>query len=72
MGEQEVLFDLTPEENTGVREDTEIEYLLLAFDDNKKKEIILMMEKLIMLHMNYMIKLQICLGMNILSRLLHK
>jgi len=47
MGEQEVLFDLTPEENTGVREDTEIEYLLLAFDDNKKKEIILMMEKLL-------------------------
>lgn len=47
MAEQETLFDMTPAENDGVREQTEIEYLLLAFSDNMKKEIIIMMEKLI-------------------------
>ena len=30
MGEQEALFDLTPDENEGVIEETEIEYLLLV------------------------------------------
>ena len=35
---------MTPDENTGQIEETEIEYLQLAFSDNKKKEIIIMME----------------------------
>lgn len=47
MAEQETLFDMTPAESDGVREQTEIEYLLLAFSDNMKREIIIMMEKLI-------------------------
>ena len=47
MIEQETLFDITPDENTGTIEQTEIEYLLLAFSDNKKKEIIIMMENII-------------------------
>lgn len=47
MGEQEALFDLTPDENKGALEETEIEYLLLAFADNKKKEIIIMMENIL-------------------------
>ena len=47
MGEQEALFDLTPDENTGELEQTEIEYLLLAFADNKKKELIIMLENII-------------------------
>ena len=47
MGEQEALFDLTPDENEGVIEETEIEYLLLAFADKKKKEMIIMMEDIL-------------------------
>ena len=47
MGEQEALFDLTPNENKGVIEETEIEYLLLAFADKKKKEMIVMMENIL-------------------------
>ena len=47
MGEQEALFDLTQDENTGELEQTEIEYLLLAFADNKKKELIIMLENII-------------------------
>ena len=47
MGEQEALFDLIPDENTGELEQTEIEYLQLAFSDDKKKEIIIMMESII-------------------------
>ena len=47
MGEQEALFDLTPDENTGELEQTEIEYQLLAFADNKKKELIIMLENII-------------------------
>ena len=47
MGEREALFDLTPDENTGELEQTEIEYLLLAFADNKKKELIIMLENII-------------------------
>ena len=47
MGEQEALFDLTPDENKGVIEETEIEYLLLAFADKKKKEMIVMMENIL-------------------------
>ena len=47
MAEQETLFDMTPDENTGKIEQTEIEYLLLAFSDNKKKEIIMMIEKIL-------------------------
>lgn len=46
-GDQEALFDMTPAESDGVREQTEIEYLLLAFDGDKKKELIIMMEKLL-------------------------
>ena len=46
MGEQEALFDLTPDENTGEIEQTEIEYLLLAFAENKKRDIIIMMENI--------------------------
>ena len=47
MVEQEALFDLTPDENEGVIEETEIEYLLLAFADKKKKEMIIMMEDIL-------------------------
>ncbi len=47
MVEQETLFDMTPDENTGELEQTEIEYLQLAFSDDKKKEIIIMMESII-------------------------
>tara|TARA_R100001530_G_C4320549_1_gene155577 strand:- start:2963 stop:3181 length:219 start_codon:yes stop_codon:yes gene_type:complete len=47
MVEQETLFDMTPDENTGGLEQTEIEYLQLAFSDDKKKEIIIMMESII-------------------------
>ena len=47
MVEQETLFDMTPYENTGELEQTEIEYLQLAFSDDKKKEIIIMMESII-------------------------
>ena len=47
MVEQETLFDMTPDENTGELEQTEIEYLQLAFSDDKKKEIIIMMENII-------------------------
>ena len=44
MIEQEALFDMTPDENTGKIEQTEIEYLQLAFSDDKKKEMIIMLE----------------------------
>tara|TARA_R110002020_G_scaffold329319_1_gene545157 strand:- start:3011 stop:3229 length:219 start_codon:yes stop_codon:yes gene_type:complete len=44
MLEQEALFDMTPDENTGKIEQTEIEYLQLAFSDDKKKEMIIMLE----------------------------
>ena len=47
MVEQETLFDMTPDENTGELEQTVIEYLQLAFSDDKKKEIIIMMESII-------------------------
>ena len=60
MGEQEALFDLTPDENTGEIEQTEIEYLLLAFAENKKREIIIMMEN-IMNQTDYDVILIYCL-----------
>jgi len=44
--EQEDLFDLAPKENKGEIERTEIEYLQLAFSDGKKREMIIMMESL--------------------------
>ncbi len=46
MLNQETLFDLTPEENKEKIQLTEIEFLQLAFSDNKKKKFIKMMEKL--------------------------
>jgi|TARA_R110000824_G_scaffold685_1_gene4276 hypothetical protein len=41
------LFDICPKERFGEIERTEIEYLQLAFGDDKKKRMILMMEKII-------------------------
>lgn len=40
------LFDLAPKEKTGEIQDTEIEYLVIAFDESKKKEMIRMLEHL--------------------------
>jgi hypothetical protein len=38
------LFDLAPKEKTGEIQKTEIEYLIIAFSENKKKEFIKMLE----------------------------
>ena len=38
MIKQETLFDIKPKENDGVLETTEIEYMQLAFADDKKIE----------------------------------
>lgn len=46
MFEQEDLFDLAPKEKTGEIQDTEIEYLIIAFSENNKKEMIRMLEHL--------------------------
>jgi len=46
MIKQETLFDIKPKENDGVLETTEIEYMQLAFADDKKIEFIRMLEKL--------------------------
>lgn len=40
------LFDLAPKEKTGEIQNTEIEYLIIAFSENKKKEMIKMLEYL--------------------------
>ena len=48
MGEQEALFDLIPDENTGEIEQTEIEYIFFAFADNKKKELIILLESILL------------------------
>ena len=44
MAEQETLFDMAPRESSGVTEQTEIEYLQLAFADDRKKLLRIMME----------------------------
>ena len=46
MFEQEDLFNLAPKEKTGEIQETEIEYLIIAFSDNKKREMIRMLEHL--------------------------
>lgn len=40
------LFDLPPKEKCGEIDETEIEYLVIAFDENKKKQMIRMLEHL--------------------------
>ena len=40
------LFDLPPKEKHGEIENTNIEHLVIAFDQGKKKEMIRMLEKL--------------------------
>lgn len=40
------LFNIAPKEKHGEIQNTEIEYLIMAFSGNKKKEIIKMLEKL--------------------------
>ena len=40
------LFDIPPKEKYGKIDETEIEYLVIAFDENKKKEMIRMLEYL--------------------------
>tara|TARA_R110000803_G_scaffold182690_4_gene245082 strand:- start:1344 stop:1559 length:216 start_codon:yes stop_codon:yes gene_type:complete len=40
------LFDIAPKEKNGEIQETDIEYLTIAFDGNKKKEIIRMLEYL--------------------------
>tara|TARA_R100000734_G_scaffold7904_3_gene6308 strand:+ start:4118 stop:4336 length:219 start_codon:yes stop_codon:yes gene_type:complete len=47
MIEQETLFDMSPDENKEMIEDTEIEWLILYFKDNKKKKLTLNIEKLL-------------------------
>tara|TARA_R110000822_G_scaffold18070_1_gene60042 strand:+ start:236 stop:460 length:225 start_codon:yes stop_codon:yes gene_type:complete len=47
MSEQEVLFDLTPDEKFGKIEKTEIEYFQLAFSDIEKKEVLIMLESIV-------------------------
>ena len=47
MIEQETLFDMSPDENKEIIEDTEIEWLILYFKDNKKKKLTLNIEKLL-------------------------
>ena len=46
MFEQEDLFNLAPKEKTGEIQETEIEYLIIAFSNNKKIEMIRMLEYL--------------------------
>ena len=41
------LFDLAPKEKTGEIQKTEIEYLVIAFDNGKKKKMIEMLEELL-------------------------
>ena len=40
------LFNIPPKEKNGEIQDTEIEYLIIAFSNNKKKEMIKMLEYL--------------------------
>jgi len=40
------LFDIPPKEKYGEIDETEIEYLVIAFDEDKKKEMIRMLEHL--------------------------
>tara|TARA_R110002167_G_scaffold117312_2_gene293213 strand:+ start:247 stop:462 length:216 start_codon:yes stop_codon:yes gene_type:complete len=40
------LFDIAPKEKNGEIQETDIEYLVIAFDGNKKKEMIRMLEYL--------------------------
>ena len=40
------LFNMAPKEKDGEIQNTEIEYLIVAFSDNKKKEMIKMLEYL--------------------------
>tara|TARA_R100000995_G_scaffold82753_1_gene57147 strand:- start:1727 stop:1942 length:216 start_codon:yes stop_codon:yes gene_type:complete len=40
------LFDMPPKEKNGEIENTNIEHLVIAFDQGKKKEMIRMLEKL--------------------------
>ena len=40
------LFDITPKEKNGEIQHTEIEYLIIAFSDSNKKEMIKMLEYL--------------------------
>ena len=40
------LFDIPPKEKYGEIDETEIEYLVIAFDEDKKKEMIRMLEYL--------------------------
>lgn len=47
MIEQETLFDMSPDENKEMIEDTEIEWLILYFKDEKKKKLTLNIEKLL-------------------------
>tara|TARA_R110002020_G_C16205967_1_gene766636 strand:+ start:160 stop:378 length:219 start_codon:yes stop_codon:yes gene_type:complete len=47
MIEQETLFDMSPDENTEEIENTEIEWLILYFADNKRRKLILNLEMLI-------------------------
>ena len=41
-----VLFDIAPPEKEGELQETETEFLVIAFDQNKKREMIKMLEKL--------------------------
>tara|TARA_R100001510_G_C7458064_1_gene79849 strand:+ start:228 stop:446 length:219 start_codon:yes stop_codon:yes gene_type:complete len=47
MIEQETLFDMSPDENKEMIENSEIEWLILYFKDNKKKKLTLNIEKLL-------------------------
>tara|TARA_R100001443_G_scaffold116699_1_gene138106 strand:+ start:179 stop:400 length:222 start_codon:yes stop_codon:yes gene_type:complete len=40
------LFDMPPKEKNGELQETEIEYLVIAFDENNKKKMIKMLEHL--------------------------
>ena len=46
MSEELVLFDIAPPENNGEIQETETEYLSIAFDQDKKKTMIKMLESL--------------------------
>ena len=41
------LFDMAPKEKTGEIQKTEIEYLVIAFDEGKKRKMIKMLESLL-------------------------
>lgn len=46
MSEDLVLFDIAPPEKDGELQNTEVEFLIVAFEENKKKEFIKMLERL--------------------------